>query len=242
MRSGGQFSHRDRADRRSQPVTMLCRLLELNHYRGVEKATGRSLLVRHEDLPAVRRLRQDRRGVSARSTPGAPRNSARAASAFMNRCLRRGASSPTGVPFLVTTKVSPWSRRRMISPLSFRSSLWCDLSRHCPSVARRATLVMDCPVHRQRRGIRQHFANRLSVAGGRLGRNGSSGSIESPAHRSAAVIQPHSQGGDTGSNPGGAAQETCPSEQVRSHFPVASSSPFSTGSVPFCPMLNARIG
>jgi hypothetical protein len=38
--------------------------------------------------------------------------------------LRNGVNAPTGRPLRVTTKDSPWSRRRMISPLSFRSSRW----------------------------------------------------------------------------------------------------------------------
>jgi hypothetical protein len=44
------------------------------------------------------------------------------ASALTNRFRRNGDSSPTGMPFLVTTKDSPSSSRRMISPLSLRSS------------------------------------------------------------------------------------------------------------------------
>ena len=41
-----------------------------------------------------------------------------------NRWRRSGESSPTGTPFLVTTKDSPWSSWRIISPLLLRSSRW----------------------------------------------------------------------------------------------------------------------
>ena len=71
--------------------------------------------------------------------------------------------------------------------------------------------------------------------------NGSHPCTESRAQSPRAVIQPLSQGGDTGSSSVGTAQETCPSEKVRLHFLVTASLPFSTGSAPICPMLNARI-
>src|SRR5947209_4174213 len=46
------------------------------------------------------------------------------AAAVTSRWRRRGVSSPTGTPLRVMTKDSPWSSRRMISPLSLRSSRW----------------------------------------------------------------------------------------------------------------------
>lgn len=75
----------------------------------------------------------------ANSTLGAPRNIATAASALTNRCRRRGVSSPTGTPLLVTMKLSPWSSPLMISPLSFRSCRWLISLATATSVARCAT-------------------------------------------------------------------------------------------------------
>ena len=58
----------------------------------------------------------------------------------MNRCRRSGESSPTGIPFLVTTNDSPWSSWRIMSPLLLRSSRWV-ICLATPKCSTRATAV-----------------------------------------------------------------------------------------------------
>jgi len=66
--------------------------------------------------------------TSARKRPGSIAGAflkmATTAAVGTNRWRRRGVISPTGTPLRVMTKDSPWSSRRMISPLSLRSSRW----------------------------------------------------------------------------------------------------------------------
>ena len=64
-------------------------------------------------------------------------------------------------------------------------------------------LIVEPP---EKEAPRQHSANRLYVAGARRRRGWASACTERPAQRLSAVIKPPSQGGDTGSNPVGAAK------------------------------------
>ena len=92
-----------------------------------------------------------------------------------------------------------------------------------PGVGGSGRTASSCP-------SRQHFANRLSAAGVRRRCNGSSRSTERPA-RPLAVIQSLSQGGDTGSNPVGAASHPesglC-QEFARESYTVTTSTSFSS--------------
>lgn len=54
---------------------------------------------------------------------------------FTTRRRRTGVNSPTGTPLRVTTKISPSSSRRMMSPLLLRNSRWLISVPTSPSVA-----------------------------------------------------------------------------------------------------------
>ena len=124
VRASRKFSHGDRSDR---------------HLTGssAESSSSRSMTTDVSMMPALGALSAQARGLTsweltrsrsarnlARSTFGACRKSAIAVSERTERCRRSGDNSPTGTPFRVTTKDSPSSRRRMISPLSLRRSRW----------------------------------------------------------------------------------------------------------------------
>ena len=98
------------------------------------------------------------------STRGAPLNAATAAWALTNRWRRSGESSPTGTPFLVTTKDSPWSSWRIISPLLLRSSRWV-ISLATPKCGTCATPPCTVPgprtAHRRRSGRYRRYAGEL---------------------------------------------------------------------------------
>ena len=67
---------------------------------------------------------RDQPGTAPSTTGPADAKAATATGAATKRCRRIGCSSPTGTPLRVTTKDSPRSSSRRISPLSFRSSRW----------------------------------------------------------------------------------------------------------------------
>ena len=106
-------------------------VLEIDHDRRIDQAAVVTSL-RYAEPHPDRGSRRYRRGIAANQMLGAPPKAPTAASAETNLRRRSGASSPTGTPLRVTTKLCPRSRARMISPLSLRNSRWLISPCHDP--------------------------------------------------------------------------------------------------------------
>ena len=137
MRTCGEFSHRDRGNRKLGRQARRVDVIEIDDRRGVEDAASGGL-VRDAVSGLVGDLGEvgpEPAGVDLRRLGERRRNRRRA----HEPRTAQGVNAPTGVPLRVTMNVSPASRRRMISPLSLHNSRWLIVVATTLIVAPRAT-------------------------------------------------------------------------------------------------------